>query len=108
MAKQLMLHSPCMEKVLFRIIYTLDDKSVAKDIREHHGWFYELVDSIGVRFCGNSLSILSFTDFYEIDMDQVEYMDQEMEEWIRLLYKKVEEVDLNPLVEKLRFCIDEE
>jgi hypothetical protein len=67
-----------MKNVKFGIINSLKAKSVARDIRHYHGWFYKLVDALGVRFCCINMGRLGFYDipkdyhFYETDMEELD------------------------------------
>jgi len=87
-----------MEKVLFRfrINHSLDSISVVNHIREQHGWFFELVNSVGVRCCGNSSNTSTATDFSEIDMDleEMAQKNQEIQDMIMLLNEPMEEEEL--------------
>jgi hypothetical protein len=73
-AKQLILSSPCMEKVLFRMFNNVDAVSVTQGIVREHGWFNELVDAVGVRFCGVIKENFASMDFSEIDIEEMEQM----------------------------------
>jgi hypothetical protein len=86
-----------MEKILFRFIYNLHYIQVVYHICEHHGWFLELVNSIGVRCCGNPSRISSATDYSEIDIMDLEEMvsnAQEIEAMIRELNTPMDEEEL--------------
>jgi hypothetical protein len=81
-AKQLVLCSLlCMKKITLRIGNdSLVAIRIAQDIRKHHDWFYELVDSIGVRFCGIETRVLgTSSEFFEIDMEELECIDEDLQ-----------------------------
>jgi hypothetical protein len=45
---------------------------VAREVGEHQKWFYDLVDAIGLRFCGISRDTLTSINFSKIFKDDQE------------------------------------
>jgi hypothetical protein len=65
--------SPCIKQVSLSTIYAVDKlMSVARDIDEHQNWFYDLVDAIGVSFCGINRDTSTSINFSKIIKDDRE------------------------------------
>jgi hypothetical protein len=66
-----------MKKVTFGILDWHDAIHFSQDIRENHGWFYELVDAAGVHFYRILRTDKNVTELYMEEFKAIVFNDKE-------------------------------
>jgi hypothetical protein len=72
-----------MKKVTFSVCLGHDTIHFAQDIRENHGWFYELVDAAGVHFCRIIRTDTNVTELYMEEFKVIDFYEESLQ-WCKI------------------------